>query len=72
MNANRGAEVQLFSFSSSPLVKVGGHLHAPAALTMVLTEQECGWTPGESGRFGDENNLLLLPGFEPRIVQIVA
>jgi len=43
-----GAEVQVFSFSTSPLVKVGGHLQAPAALTMVLTEQESGWTPGDS------------------------
>ena len=43
-----GAEVRLFSFAPSPLVKVGGHLHDPAALTMVLIEQESGWNPGDS------------------------
>ena len=67
-----GADVQLFCFSTSTLVKVGGHLHGPVSLTMVLTEQESGWSPGESGRFGDETNLLFLPGLEPRIVHIVA
>jgi hypothetical protein len=43
-----GAEVQLFAFSASPLIKLGGQVHAPAALTMVLIEQEFGWTPGDT------------------------
>jgi hypothetical protein len=44
----------------------------PQDRTSVTIEQKAGWAPqGRSGRF-EEINLLALPGFELRIVQLVA
>jgi hypothetical protein len=37
--------------------------------TPVPIEQKGGWTQGLSGRSGEGNNLLLTPGFDPRIFQ---
>jgi len=41
----------------------------PRQRTPVPIEQEGGWSQGLSGRSGEENNLLLIPGFDPRIFQ---
>jgi hypothetical protein len=52
---------------------VSSQFHAAAALppgmNSVPTEQAFGWVlQTQSGRFGEEKNLLSLPGFKPRII----
>jgi len=53
---------------------VNGQLHAPAALypgKKVGVHSTAGWMGPRAGldSFREEKTLLLLPGFEPRIVQ---
>jgi len=53
---------------------LSGRLKALAALTSrknpVPIEEEAGWSPEPVGT-GEEKNLFPLPGFEPRIVQLI-
>jgi len=41
----------------------------PQEMTRYLLNKRLGGPESGSERFGDEKNLLLLPGFEPRTVQ---
>jgi len=43
-----------------------------AALAPISIEGEAGWASDPFERFGEENNCLLLPGFEPRAIYHVA
>jgi hypothetical protein len=53
------------------------HLHTATALVPETElsppiEYAVMWAHSQSGRFGKEKNLLLLPGIEPRIFQCIA
>jgi hypothetical protein len=47
-------------------------LHAPAVLPPIAIEREAARVPEPVWTFGEEKNLLLLPGLEPRILQPIA
>jgi predicted GH43/DUF377 family glycosyl hydrolase len=69
-----GVEVQLYSSLNSAPDGVSGQRHAPAALLPGKEPRyklEVGWAPEPVWTLIEEENLLLLPGFERRIVQTV-
>ena len=56
---------------------VNDQLHAPASLTLwgqvpVPTSLEAQWAQSQPGCCGEESNISVLLGFEPRFVQPVA
>jgi hypothetical protein len=53
-------------------MEVTTQLHASAVLPPVAIEQEAASVPEPVWAFGEEKNLLLLPGLEPRILQPIA
>ena len=70
----RGRDVQLHSFLTSALGQSGQH-HDLATKTQERTwassEQDAGWTPEPVWMFGEQINLLAMPGFEPLTTQPV-
>ena len=68
-------EVQLHSFLMEYVMS--GQPHSPATLSLrkeplVCTVQRLHGTQGWSGCFGEEKNLVLLPGIETWIIQSIA
>jgi len=63
------AEVQLSSFLTSIQTEVSGQCHDPA--TLSFGEKPPVSTEEEAGCFGEEKNLLPLPGFESQIIQSI-
>ena len=50
-------------------MEVTTQLHAPAVLPPIAIEQEAARVPEPVWTFGEEKNLLFLPGLDPRILQ---
>jgi hypothetical protein len=51
---------------------VTGQPHALATLPLVATQNESVWPPGQSGHFGEEKNMLLLPELKFLTIQPIA
>ena len=51
---------------------VSGQIQALAALAPLPISHEEGYAPSNSGPFEEQNYLWLLPGFEPRTLQLFA
>jgi hypothetical protein len=53
-------------------MEVSGQLHASTALARYPLNTTLGWLEKRFGRFGEEENHTLLPGFEAWTFQSVA
>jgi hypothetical protein len=69
----KGVEVQTYLFLTSALGEMSGQLHSRPPSDRKkpqnpLNRRHSG-LQSQSGCFGEEKNLLIMPGFEPWIIQ---